>query len=104
MKMVILLEPTSNKLMVDPSTGIFGKLKDGGEALAVAPTILSFRKEPIDKVLLLQVQHQVSNRSGISLFESVEDPASLQEILQENLERLVRPQVTSPLTYLQSPL
>ncbi|GJX33946.1 reverse transcriptase domain-containing protein [Tanacetum coccineum] len=47
-------------------------------------------RELIDRVLVLQVQHQASNRLGIPLFESVEDPASLQEILQENLKRLVR--------------
>ncbi|GJX69156.1 hypothetical protein Tco_0304883 [Tanacetum coccineum] len=73
-------------------------------ALAVAPTTLSFRKEPIDKVLVLQVQHQVPNRFGIPLVESVKDPENLQEILQENLKRLVRPQVASPPTCLQSPL
>ncbi|GKC37877.1 hypothetical protein Tco_1050261, partial [Tanacetum coccineum] len=35
---------------------------------------------------------------------SVEDLAILLEILQENLERLVRPQVASSPTCLQSPL
>ncbi|GJZ70894.1 hypothetical protein Tco_0634745 [Tanacetum coccineum] len=33
------------------------------------------------------------------LVESVEDPANIQEILLENLERLVRPQVASPPTF-----
>ncbi|GKD05765.1 hypothetical protein Tco_1180739, partial [Tanacetum coccineum] len=49
------------------------------------------------------VQHQASNQFGVQLVESVEDPAILQEILQENLKRLVRPQVASPSTCLQSP-
>ncbi|GKG17972.1 hypothetical protein Tco_0372270, partial [Tanacetum coccineum] len=44
-----------------------------------------------------------SNRFGILLVELVEDPAILQEILWENLERLVRPPVASPPTCLQSP-
>ncbi|GKF14286.1 hypothetical protein Tco_0055748, partial [Tanacetum coccineum] len=68
-----------------------------------ALTTLSFRKELINKVLVLQVQHQALNRFGIPLVESVEGPTILQEILQENLERLVRPQVASPLTCLWSP-
>nr|GEX40139.1 reverse transcriptase domain-containing protein [Tanacetum cinerariifolium] len=34
------------------------------------------RTGPIDKVLVLQVQHQVSNRFGIPLVESVGDPTS----------------------------
>ncbi|GJV77306.1 hypothetical protein Tco_1508890 [Tanacetum coccineum] len=50
------------------------------------------------------VQHQVSDRFGIPLVESVEDPTNPQEILQENLTRSVHPQVASPLTCLQSPL
>nr|GEV98212.1 putative reverse transcriptase domain-containing protein [Tanacetum cinerariifolium] len=54
----------------------------------VVSTTLSFWKELIDKVCVLQVQHQASNRFGIPLFESVEDPTILREILRENLERL----------------
>ncbi|GJU86624.1 hypothetical protein Tco_1294170 [Tanacetum coccineum] len=54
----------------------------------IAPKTLSFQKELIDRVLVLQVQHQASNRFEIPLVESVEDPTNLQEILQENLERL----------------
>ncbi|GJU40542.1 hypothetical protein Tco_1193499 [Tanacetum coccineum] len=49
----------------------------------IASTTLLFRKEIIDKVLVLQVQHQTSNRCGIPLVKSVEDSANLQEILQE---------------------
>ncbi|GKG31417.1 hypothetical protein Tco_0423905, partial [Tanacetum coccineum] len=60
--------------------------------------------ELIDKVLVLQVQHQVSNQSEIPFVESMEDPASPWKILQENLKRLVRPQVASPPTCLQSSL
>ncbi|GJY69545.1 hypothetical protein Tco_0472527 [Tanacetum coccineum] len=73
-------------------------------AKTVALTTLSFWKELIDKVLMLQVQHQASNRLGIPLVKSVKVPAILQEILQKNLERLVRLQVASPPTCLQSPL
>ncbi|GJT74335.1 hypothetical protein Tco_1041060, partial [Tanacetum coccineum] len=62
-------------------------------------TTLSFRKELIDRVLVLQVQHWASNRFGIPLVKSVEDLANL----QENIERLIRPQVASPPTCLQSP-
>ncbi|GJR27823.1 hypothetical protein Tco_1104055 [Tanacetum coccineum] len=56
--------------------------------------------ELIGKVLVLQVQHQVLVQSKILPVESVEDPASPQKILQENLERLVCPQVASPPTCL----
>ncbi|GJS74899.1 hypothetical protein Tco_0724780 [Tanacetum coccineum] len=41
----------------------------------------SFQMELNGKVLVLQVQHQVSNRSKIPLVESEEDPASPREIL-----------------------
>ncbi|GJY81009.1 hypothetical protein Tco_0493760 [Tanacetum coccineum] len=56
---------------------------------------LSSRKAPIDKVPVLQVQHQVPNQFETPLVESEEDPASPQEILRESLELLVRSQVTS---------
>ncbi|GKD34697.1 hypothetical protein Tco_1250206 [Tanacetum coccineum] len=46
-------------------------------ALSVAPTTLSFRKALIDKVPVLQVQHQVPNQFKTPLVESEEDPASL---------------------------
>ncbi|GJY07645.1 hypothetical protein Tco_0374699 [Tanacetum coccineum] len=59
---------------------------------------------PIDKVPVLQVQHQVSNRSDIPLVESEKDTESPKEILQENLELSVRPLVASSPTCLQSPL
>ncbi|GJZ08949.1 hypothetical protein Tco_0543232 [Tanacetum coccineum] len=57
--------------------------------LSVAPTTLSFQKVPIDKVPVLQVQHQVPNQFENLLVESEEDPASHQEIHQENLKLLV---------------
>ncbi|GJR14866.1 hypothetical protein Tco_0797518 [Tanacetum coccineum] len=71
--------------------------------LSVAPTTLSFQKVPIDKVPWLRVQHQVSNRFEIPLVELEEDPASPQGIHQENIRRLVRPEVASPSTCLQFP-
>ncbi|GKG46141.1 hypothetical protein Tco_0498587, partial [Tanacetum coccineum] len=54
--------------------------------LTDAPTTLSFQKAPIDKVAMLQVQHQVSDRFKIPLVESEEDLASPQGIHQENLK------------------
>ncbi|GJX07552.1 hypothetical protein Tco_0195484 [Tanacetum coccineum] len=72
--------------------------------LSAGPAILSSRTELIDKVPVLQVQHQVSNRFEIPLVRSVEDPASLWEILWENIKQFARPQVASSLTCLQSPL
>ncbi|GJS36403.1 hypothetical protein Tco_0534785 [Tanacetum coccineum] len=71
-------------------------------ALSVGQIILSFQKAPIDKVPVPQVQHQVPYQFKTPLVESEEDPASLQEILQESIELLVRSQVVSSLTYLQS--
>nr|GFC48086.1 hypothetical protein [Tanacetum cinerariifolium] len=65
--------------------------------LAVPPT-LSFKKAPVDKVPVLQVQHQVLNQFKIPLVKSEEDPASPREIPWENFELWVRPQVTSSLT------
>ncbi|GJV86693.1 hypothetical protein Tco_1530631 [Tanacetum coccineum] len=62
------------------------------------------RKAPIDKVPVLQVQHQVSDRFEILLVESEEDPTSPQGIHYENLELSIRLQVTSSLTCLPSPL
>nr|GEZ22162.1 hypothetical protein [Tanacetum cinerariifolium] len=53
---------------------------------SVGPTTLSSRTRPIDKVPVLQVQHQVSNRFGIPLVESEGDPKNAQEILQEDFE------------------
>nr|GEW97522.1 putative reverse transcriptase domain-containing protein [Tanacetum cinerariifolium] len=44
--------------------------------IPVDPAILSSRTKLIDKVLVPQVQHQVSNRFGIPLGEFVEYPAS----------------------------
>ncbi|GKG17703.1 hypothetical protein Tco_0372001, partial [Tanacetum coccineum] len=41
---------------------------------------------PIDKVPVLQVQHQVSNRFRIPLVELEGDSSSLQETLQESFE------------------
>ncbi|GKA33435.1 hypothetical protein Tco_0719864 [Tanacetum coccineum] len=73
-------------------------------APSVAPTTLSFRKASIDKVLVPRVQHLVPNQFGTPLVKSEEDPASLQEILQENLEEWVHPQVASPPTCLLPPL
>nr|GEW11538.1 reverse transcriptase domain-containing protein [Tanacetum cinerariifolium] len=62
--------------------------------LAVPPT-LSFQKASVDRVPVLPVQHQVLNQFKIPLVESKEDLASPQEILQENFELWVRPQVAS---------
>nr|GFC75137.1 hypothetical protein [Tanacetum cinerariifolium] len=58
---------------------------------------------PVDKVPVLPVHHQVLNQFEIPLVESVEDPASPQEIPQENFELWVRPQVASSSTCLQPP-
>ncbi|GKG22548.1 hypothetical protein Tco_0387851, partial [Tanacetum coccineum] len=65
--------------------------------LSVAQITLSSWKAPIDKVPVLQVQHQVPNQFQILLVESEEDPASLQEILQESLELWVRLQTLKSL-------
>nr|GEV54772.1 hypothetical protein [Tanacetum cinerariifolium] len=56
-------------------------------APSFGPIIPSFRTGPIDKVLMLQVQHQVSNRFGIPLVESEGDSTSPHGILQENLKQ-----------------
>ncbi|GKC29787.1 hypothetical protein Tco_1037081 [Tanacetum coccineum] len=61
------------------------------------------RKAPMDKVPVLQAQHQVPNQFETPLVESEEDPASPQEILQESLKLLVRPQVASSPTCFISP-
>ncbi|GKF29451.1 hypothetical protein Tco_0095793 [Tanacetum coccineum] len=71
---------------------------------AVPLTTLSFQKAPIDKVSVLQLQHQVSDRFEIPLVESEEDPASPLGIHQENLKLSVHPQVASSPTCLPSPL
>ncbi|GKF17246.1 hypothetical protein Tco_0062164 [Tanacetum coccineum] len=47
------------------------------DILEVVLTTLSFQKELIDRVLVLQVHHQASNRFGIPLVESVEDLVNL---------------------------
>ncbi|GKG27960.1 hypothetical protein Tco_0406287, partial [Tanacetum coccineum] len=70
--------------------------------LSVAQITLSFRKALIDMVPVLQVQHRVPNQFEIPLVESEEDSASPQEILQESFKLLVRPQVASSPTCLQS--
>nr|GEZ57304.1 putative reverse transcriptase domain-containing protein [Tanacetum cinerariifolium] len=72
--------------------------------IPVDPTILSSRMKLYDKAPVLQVQHQVSNQYEIPLVGLVEYPASLREMLWESLEQLVRLQVASPLTCLQSSL
>ncbi|GJY09473.1 hypothetical protein Tco_0377658 [Tanacetum coccineum] len=59
--------------------------------------------EPLE-IIDHEVQHQVPNQFETPLVESEEDPASLQEILQESLKLLVRPQVASSPTCLQPPL
>nr|GFA43309.1 hypothetical protein [Tanacetum cinerariifolium] len=59
------------------------------------PPTLSSQKASVDKVPVLPVQHQVLNQFEIPLVESEEDPASPQEIPQENFELWVRPQVAS---------
>ncbi|GJU59243.1 hypothetical protein Tco_1237009 [Tanacetum coccineum] len=71
----------------------------------LAPITLSFLKAPIDKVPVLQVQHQVPNQFETPLIKSEEDPTSPQEILQESLKLLARPpkSASSP-TYLQLPM
>ncbi|GJR37374.1 hypothetical protein Tco_1213058 [Tanacetum coccineum] len=74
-----------NKIGV-PQGEELGLMKPLSEVLGVGLIILSFQTELIDKVPVLQVQHQVSNRFGIPLVESEGDPASLQEILQENFK------------------
>ncbi|GJZ66404.1 hypothetical protein Tco_0623100 [Tanacetum coccineum] len=61
--------------------------------------VLEYGQAPIDKVPVLQVQHQVPNQFETPLVESEEDPASPQEILQESLKLLARPQVASSLTF-----
>ncbi|GKF71353.1 hypothetical protein Tco_0207467, partial [Tanacetum coccineum] len=45
-------------------------------SIPVALTTLSFRKAPIDKVPVLQVQHQVPNQFETPLVELEEDPTS----------------------------
>ncbi|GJU93610.1 hypothetical protein Tco_1318366 [Tanacetum coccineum] len=57
----------------------------------------------MDKVARATEQHQVPNQFETPLVESEEDPASPQEILQESLKLLVRPQVASSPTCFISP-
>nr|GEX95276.1 putative reverse transcriptase domain-containing protein [Tanacetum cinerariifolium] len=75
----------------DPSFFLTNKTgaPQGEELGGVDPIILSFEMELIGKVLLLQVQHHALDQSEIPPAESVEDPASPREILQENIKRLI---------------
>nr|GEV06192.1 ribonuclease H-like domain-containing protein [Tanacetum cinerariifolium] len=61
-------------------------------------------QEPIDKALVLQVQHQVLHRFEIPLVRLVEYPTSPREILRGNLKQQVHLQVASPPTCLQPSL
>ncbi|GJY43529.1 hypothetical protein Tco_0431742 [Tanacetum coccineum] len=88
----------------DPQGEELGLIRPLSDISLVAPITLSFRKAPIDKVPVLQVQHQVPNQFETPLVESEEDPASPQGIHQENLKLLAHLQVASSPTCLQPPL
>ncbi|GJX17401.1 hypothetical protein Tco_0218233 [Tanacetum coccineum] len=75
---------------------------------------LRFRNVPNDVIKLMMFPYSLEGAAKtctryqidlkFPLVESEEDPASPQELLQENLKILVHPQVASSLTCLQPPL